>query len=359
MYCSGNSNPTISCCTIIENTAGSLGSGGGGGIYFSESSSGTVGNCSILNNAANAGAGLMSISVGGISIYNSTVARNTAWEVAGGMCFKTGPSAVHNCSIFGNNAAQGGGIQTYADATVELSSSVLWNNTAATGPQAAVIRNHTPSSLDVAYCDVEGGPNNVYIEPGCMLIWGPGNIDADPCFVDPNGPDGDPNTWEDNDYHLSPNSPCIDAGDPNGDYAGQTDIDGQDRTNGVVDMGSDEVWPDVDYALTLDVRNDGMGYVEIDPEPNDANQPVYAAGTVVTLLGVPNDGKKLDHWEIYDPNHPGDANYLAIDSNNPIIVVMDADRDVTAAFKCGSGAGPLLPMTLGALGLSMWTRRRR
>ncbi len=42
--------------------------------------------------------------------------------------------------------------------------------------------------------------------------------------------------------HLKPNSPCICAGDSNGNYAGQTDIDGEPRVMaGIVDIGADEV----------------------------------------------------------------------------------------------------------------------
>jgi len=71
---------------------------------------------------------------------------------------------------------------------------------------------HRTGNKQDAARDVAGGPSAVHIEGLCALIWGDGNIDADPLFVDPDGPDNDPNTWEDKDYHLSPGSPCIDAG---------------------------------------------------------------------------------------------------------------------------------------------------
>jgi hypothetical protein len=45
----------------------------------------------------------------------------------------------------------------------------------------------------------------------------------------------------DEDYHLLSGSPCIDAGDPNGTYTGELDIDFEDRVMGdEVDMGGDE-----------------------------------------------------------------------------------------------------------------------
>jgi len=44
-----------------------------------------------------------------------------------------------------------------------------------------------------------------------------------------------------NDYHIDVNSPCIDAGDPNGNYDEQVDIDFESRVDGNdVDMGGDE-----------------------------------------------------------------------------------------------------------------------
>jgi len=43
------------------------------------------------------------------------------------------------------------------------------------------------------------------------------------------------------DLHLEIDSPCIDAGDPNGDYGGEVDIDGDVRVMCTVDIGADEV----------------------------------------------------------------------------------------------------------------------
>ena len=69
-----------------------------------------------------------------------------------------------------------------------------------------------------------------------------GNIDADPLFVDADGPDDIPGT-EDDDLRLSAGSPCINTGDP--DFVpepDETDIDGDARVIGPgVDIGADEV----------------------------------------------------------------------------------------------------------------------
>lgn len=114
--------------------------------------------------------------------------------------------------------------------------------------------------------------------------------------------------------------------------------------------------PKVGLALT--VVNEPWGAVSLDPEPDEPNAPAFQIGTLVTLTAEPNEGRAFGHWEIYDPNFPGDANYAAIDSNLSTTIVMMTDREVTAVFTCGSGAGPMLPMMLGVLGVFMAVWRR-
>lgn len=111
------------------------------------------------------------------------------------------------------------------------------------------------------------------------------------------------------------------------------------------------------HSLTIEYVNPQLGQVEFDPPPDDANAPQYAAGTTVTLTAVPNEGRSFGQWKIYDPNFPGDANHAAIDSNASIQLLMDADRQVTAVFKCASGAEALLPLLVLALGVRQLCRR--
>ena len=100
----------------------------------------------------------------------------------------------------------------------------------------------------VTYCCVEGGYE------------GEGNIDADPLFV---GPDND-------DFHLSPGSPCIDAADNTAvpeDIT--TDLDGNPRfvddpdteDTGIgypcVDMGAYEFQPPEPPECPADFDGDG------------------------------------------------------------------------------------------------------
>lgn len=110
-------------------------------------------------------------------------------------------------------------------------------------------------------------------------------------------------------------------------------------------------------TLTLSYVNGAFGTVQLDPEPSDPNVPAYAPNTAVTLTAMPNEGRGLRHWELYDPNHPGDANYAVIDANNPIVLVMNANREVTAVFKCGSGMAGAILIAAAVPGL-FWTFRR-
>jgi hypothetical protein len=82
----------------------------------------------------------------------------------------------------------------------------------------------------------------------CVQGWtggGEGNTDADPLFSDADGPDDDPNTWEDNNYRLQGDSPCVDAGKNEDSMWDAVDLDGnprvtQGRSSLTVDMGAYE-----------------------------------------------------------------------------------------------------------------------
>jgi MYXO-CTERM domain-containing protein len=125
----------------------------------------------------------------------------------------------------------------------------------------------------------------------------------------------------------------------------------------------DGIWMQVGgvpvHTLTVTKTNGGWGEVGMNPEPNDANQPTFVSGTAVTLTATPISGKSFKQWEIYDPNYPGDANYITVDANLSTTLAMNTDMQVNAVFKCGSSVGPMLPlMTLALGGLALLRRRR-
>ena len=334
-----NSRPTVTGCTFSGNTTTSGDMGGGGGMCNRESSSPTVTNCTFSGNTAKfAGGGMCNVESSNPTVTDCTFSGN--WAIgAGGMgSWDASSPTVTNCTFSGNTAAfAGGGMWNVDYCSATVTNCILWSNT----PDQLDDESGFPSL--VAYTCIEGGWTGV------------GNISDDPCFVDPNGPDGDPNTCEDNDYHLSPNSPCIDAGDPNfvADPNWPFDIDAEPRVrDGRVDMGSDEYWGD-HVVLTLEVKGQDKGDVDLDPAPTATIDPRhwYPIDTSVTLTAEWNQGKSWMGWG-------GDVDPNDI-YTNPLTLVMDSDKEITTAFKCGLGTAPMLPMMLGVLGVFALLRRGR
>jgi len=147
---------------------------------------------------------------------------------------------------------------------------------------------------------------------------------------------------------------------------------GIDATDGLVGLSKGEGIPEdflesdmSAYAyclprrtLTVSIVNPTMGTVELDPIPEDPENPEYIEGTEVTLEAVVIDDDEFSRWVIYDPNFPGDDNYATEDFNNPISLVMDADWEVTAIFKCGS-AKAFFPLAVCGLMSIVFLRRWR
>ena len=107
----------------------------------------------------------------------------------------------------------------------DVSNSIFWGDS----PDEIADSISEPT---ITYSDIQGGYD------------GTGNINADPLFVDPGS-----------DYHLSPDSLCIDAGTNNALNLPDFDFEGNPRImdsdgNGIaiVEMGIDELFG---YALYL------------------------------------------------------------------------------------------------------------
>jgi hypothetical protein len=154
----------------------------------------------------------------------------------------------------------------------------LYSNTAPSGPEIALdTYYYDPSLLNLAvsYSNIRGGPSAVWNQRGAPISWGPGNIDAEPYFVDANN----------SDYHLKSRgwrwdaqrktwtwdtvtSRCIDAGDPDAPLRDEllfipVDPTGYWGQNLRIDMGAyggtaEASIPPHDWAIHTDYNNDGI-----------------------------------------------------------------------------------------------------
>ncbi len=196
------SSATIIDCTITGNAA----TADGGGVHITGSP--TFVNCRIVDNSTPQSGGGIACRAGEPLLINCLIAGNSAQHEGGGIsCYRDAWVQLYNCTVTGNAATTAGGVFGDSDpGGAMLVNSIVWNNV----PQEVIVES---GDLVVRHCDIRGGPP------------GEGNLDADPLFVDPDGPDNDPNTWQDNDFRLSAGSPCIDAGDDTSVPPDQADLD--------------------------------------------------------------------------------------------------------------------------------------
>jgi hypothetical protein len=199
------------------------------GLYCRNASP-IIANCRIVDNAQ-AGVKLLETDVHAPTFINCIVAGNGGSGIdmvapKGGRLVKFNLATILQCTIVGN-AKEG-----ILGSKPLVANSIVYAN---------ALRQISTDGATVAYCDVQGDhPGN-------------GNIDADPCFVtpgywadvaDPNVPaaPGPAAVWVGGDYHLSADSPCIDAG--SGLYLHEAvvgDIDGDARhPYETPDIGCDE-----------------------------------------------------------------------------------------------------------------------
>jgi hypothetical protein len=200
---------TLYNCVLTANT----GSGYGGGA-----GSNTLWNCVLSDNWANYGGGAHAS-----ILHNCLVTGNAAYSTGGGVL----SSLLRNCSIVGNTSSgSGGGIQDSV-----LTNCIVYLNTA-TG--------------NVSSSNWIGGT----FRWSCTapLPSGTGNVASDPQFANPAG----------SDYHLLPNSRCINAGNNSATLV-SIDLDGNPRMmGGAVDFGAYEVQASVTGTLASWLQQYGL-----------------------------------------------------------------------------------------------------
>jgi parallel beta-helix repeat protein len=266
--CSSSSGPTITNCIIEDNNSH--------GIYCASASP------EITNNMIKLNAG------DGIYIYNvdsaPVIKNNWIYENEDGIEFNDANSAsiVRNNTVADNNSA---GIHVGSAAEPSISNCIFWGN------------DDDLYDCSSTYSCIEDANT------------GTGNINSDPLFVDANNYD----------YHLDANSPCIDAGDPNGTYTGEMDIDGEIRVQrAVIDMGADE---------THRVHNttQDQWYTSVQKAIDDSNDGDLVEVYEGTYYETIDFGGKAITLRSTDPN---DSNVVAatiIEASEPNLNVLTFD----------------------------------
>ena len=215
------SSPTISNCTITNNT------GQGAGIACWWYSSPSINKCRITGNTAiEDGGGISCYWYSSPNITNCVITGNTALNTGGGFdIYAYSSPTIINCTVSQNQAEYGGGISLIYESSATITNCILWGNSATIGGTEIALFNN--DSLTNSYSNVQGGEAAAYVMPGCTLNWSDGNIDSDPLFV------------SNSNFYLKSGSPCIDTG--TAEVSPNTDIEGISRPQGIgYDMGAYE-----------------------------------------------------------------------------------------------------------------------
>jgi len=246
----------IDNCIIAGNTAG--GSGGAIDAHGHESEF-DITNCTIIGNRADGDGG--AIYARGyeseFDITNCSIAGNRAGG-DGGAIYAGGYESefeITNCTIPDNRASGDGGAIRFEGHDMTIENCILWDNYAQAGREISLGSDGT---LSAGYNNLQMLEDYIQTAPSRFTL-GSGNFSSAPRFVtegywDPNGTSSTSDDfWVDGDYHLRPDSPCINAGDP--DYIpepDETDLDGNPRIiDGRIDMGAYEYNPPVEVDMQL------------------------------------------------------------------------------------------------------------
>jgi len=209
---------------ISGNTAS--GGDGTGGLFFFAIDSVTIASTEINGNSGMYTGGLYTNQVNYFNMSSSLVAENTGLYYGGVSFLATAnenPAQITNCTITNNSYTDLGSEGNAAGLMVERVAFINVLNSIITSEQspAVTVGNHDTNGsaeLTIGYSLISDGQDSIDVHEDGTLIWGDGNIDVEPMFMDTaNG-----------NYHLLASSQLINGGHPD-----STDSDGT-----VADIGA-------------------------------------------------------------------------------------------------------------------------
>ena len=306
-------------CTITNNWAYR----GGGGVYATNCDSVWIDNCDISHNEvgeeedidlySHSGGGVAIKGSEHVSISNSKISYNSAIGYAGAVYYldvysnhlercqfyrnhaevdagaiffeypdeEVPDNLILHCSFVDNSADNGGAVLMYGPhIDFEFINCIFWNNSIT----QIYCGGEYEADLVLSHCLIEDGEYGYRLWGAEFNLTTEGIIDVDPLFVDP----------ENDDYHLSEHSPCIDRGDPNSQF----DEDGTVADIGVFPYpqyyGEESEWH-VQVKASSGFWHDDRNYAGGAPGCTDEYDNEY---------DLPNPPEQPDDWiDVFFP-HP-------------------------------------------------------
>ncbi len=224
------SSPTLSNCSFLENSCELF---EGGGMYNASSSSPILTNCSFSGNRAGRNGGGMYNDASSPTLTNCSFSGNSSVGDGGGMMNGGSSPILTNCSFSGNNGSSGGGIYNESSSPA-LTNCIVWGNSSG-------MYNDQPGTT-ITYSIVQGGYS------------GTGNLNTDPLFVDA----------ATGDLRLQACSPAINSGSDAANST-TTDLAGNDRKVGTIDMGAYEFQGTVPAAPSINTQPQAQSVCQGEP----------------------------------------------------------------------------------------------
>ncbi len=277
LYCSGYTSLKVRKCWFAQVPSSTL---SGGGAYLSGASEILFEDCTFRRVRVSqvAGAAYVVLSGTGNKFERCIFDGNSSTSQGGGLYCSATALEFINC-LFSNNSAstQGSALYLAGTGTYTLNHCTVTKNGTSGGSAVAVyqasslstlaLRNSIIHSNLIGNLTCSNGSSNYCCIGTTQVLPGTGNMNTDPLFYRPEF-----------DWHLRPDSPCLNAADPNSYQTVQQDLAGYSRDNyfgARFDMGCYE-WPDPRFfGVVEQVLPSPYGFRQLPGFEADVPQPFF------------------------------------------------------------------------------------
>lgn len=244
VYINNSSTVTITGNTFTDNSSSE---GYGGGTYINNSSTVNFSSNIITRDIAYSGGGAYIKNSFIVNFSSNTFTDNktshghTSKGAGAYISLKTALNFINNTISQNTSPKNGAGLYLKipeTTGTFNIHNNIIWNNISQEDYNDIYIEGFGEQLI---------AHNNIFSEAKALWTDASNNRDIDPLFFDP----------DNNDFHLKPNSPCINAGNPNAPDLPEFDLDGNPRI-GLPDIGAYEFSnatthpADIDNNWTID-----------------------------------------------------------------------------------------------------------